>query len=204
MSVLTGFLDRTAMVASTVSSKMVQKMAMVEGFRFVECLTGFKYIGNTALDLVKEGYEVPFGYEEAIGFMMGDEVRDKDGVAATPNAPFVSPSNARYPALLGGLPIITVRDLTIGHGYDNSMPEPDYKPALPLSSGQMITFSAADEKMGIGLTLTIRTSGTEPKIKYYLEGYGTDKEEVGKLLEGVVEELRTEWLEAKKNQLGEP
>ena len=44
---------------------------------------GFKYIGNTALDLVKEGYEVPFGYEEAIGFMFGDEIRDKDGVSAT-------------------------------------------------------------------------------------------------------------------------
>jgi phosphoglucomutase len=47
---------------------------------------GFKYIGNTALDLVREGYEVPFGYEEAIGFMFGSEIRDKDGVAATVSA----------------------------------------------------------------------------------------------------------------------
>lgn len=44
---------------------------------------GFKFIGNTALDLVKQGYDVPFGYEEAIGFMFGAEIRDKDGVAAT-------------------------------------------------------------------------------------------------------------------------
>lgn len=45
--------------------------------------SGFKYIGNRALTLVEEGFEVPFGYEEAIGFMIGSEIRDKDGVAAT-------------------------------------------------------------------------------------------------------------------------
>lgn len=50
--------------------------------------SGFKYIGNTALDLVREGYEVPFGYEEAIGFMFGDNIRDKDGVAATVSSTF--------------------------------------------------------------------------------------------------------------------
>jgi phosphoglucomutase len=75
-------MENLAMVASTVSSKMLGAMAKAEGFRFVECLTGFKFIGNTALDLVKEGFEVPFGYEEAIGFMFGHDIRDKDGIAA--------------------------------------------------------------------------------------------------------------------------
>ena len=48
---------------------------------------GFKYIGNTALNLVDQGFEVPFGYEEAIGFMFGNDIRDKDGVAATVGCP---------------------------------------------------------------------------------------------------------------------
>jgi phosphomannomutase len=43
---------------------------------------GFKFIGNTALTLIEQGFEVPFAYEEAIGFMIGAEIRDKDGVAA--------------------------------------------------------------------------------------------------------------------------
>jgi len=33
-------LEKLAMVASTVSSKMIGAMAKVEGFKFVECLTG--------------------------------------------------------------------------------------------------------------------------------------------------------------------
>jgi hypothetical protein len=44
---------------------------------------GFKYIGNTALNLVEQGYDVLFGYEEAIGFMFSSDLPDKDGVAAT-------------------------------------------------------------------------------------------------------------------------
>lgn len=46
-------------------------------------ITGFKYIGNVASRLTNEGYKVPFGYEEAIGFMIGNGIRDKDGIMAT-------------------------------------------------------------------------------------------------------------------------
>jgi len=56
-----------AMVNSTVSTKMLEKIAKVENFRFEETLTGFKWIGNKAIDLRKEGYTVPFAFEEAIG-----------------------------------------------------------------------------------------------------------------------------------------
>lgn len=32
---------------------------------------------------MQDGFEVPFGYEEAIGYMFGSEIRDKDGVSAS-------------------------------------------------------------------------------------------------------------------------
>lgn len=81
---LTSFIiiDKLAMLASTVSSKMLEKMAKVEGFYFEETLTGFKWLGNKAIDLNQQGYEVLFAYEEAIGFMIGNIVKDKDGVSA--------------------------------------------------------------------------------------------------------------------------
>jgi hypothetical protein len=44
---------------------------------------GFKYIGNVASRLVQDNFDVMFGYEEAIGFMVETGIRDKDGIAAT-------------------------------------------------------------------------------------------------------------------------
>lgn len=74
--------EKLAMCASTVSSKMLRAMAKLEGFTFRETLTGFKYLGNESLELTKEGFDATFAYEEAIGFMCGTAIRDKDGVSA--------------------------------------------------------------------------------------------------------------------------
>src|SRR2546423_13056295 len=71
-----------AMLSSAVSSRMLASMARIEGFRHEETLTGFKWLGNRSLDLVDQGYIVPYAFEEAIGYMMSDIVRDKDGIAA--------------------------------------------------------------------------------------------------------------------------
>lgn len=79
------------MLASTVSSKMLARVAEFEDFKFEDRLTGFKWLGNGALELEKLGYVVPFAYEEAIGkfymfhavgFMMGGLAPDKDGISA--------------------------------------------------------------------------------------------------------------------------
>ena len=77
----------------------------------------------------------------------------------------------QYPSsILGGkYPIIGVRDLTTG--YDNT--KPGNKALLPISkSSQMITFTFKN-----GLVTTLRTSGTEPKIKYYNEFCGSPEQQ---------------------------
>lgn len=70
------------MISSTVSSMILRTMSQKEGFNFIETLTGFKWIGNKALELEQNGKHVIFCYEEAIGFMCGNNVLDKDGISA--------------------------------------------------------------------------------------------------------------------------
>ncbi|KAG9296400.1 hypothetical protein G9A89_014992 [Geosiphon pyriformis] len=242
--------ENLAMLASSVSSKMLARMAEIEGFHFEETLTGFKWLGNAAINLSRKGYHVVFAYEEAIGFMIGDIVRDKDGISAlvtfaelvvqlekrgltisqylerlyqkygwfvSNNSYFICHSPAtinrifnkirygedttkskrpefefelRYPSTLVGHRVTDIRDLTIG--YDTS--KPDKKPTLPVSSSsQMITFELENHAV-----ITLRTSGTEPKIKYYTELYGDDKDAVILELNHVVQGIADELLEPKK------
>ena len=70
------------MLTSAVSSQMLSCIAAEEGFSVLETLTGFKWLGNRALDLRKAGKRVHFAYEEALGYMFPEIVLDKDGVAA--------------------------------------------------------------------------------------------------------------------------
>lgn len=51
-------------------------------FLLQETLTGFKWMGNEAVELQAQGKHVLFAYEEAIGFMCGTAVLDKDGISA--------------------------------------------------------------------------------------------------------------------------
>lgn len=74
-------LPQTYLVNSTVSSQLLRSIAEKNGVHFVDTLTGFKWIGNKAIDLHGEGYQVPFAYEEAIGYMFS-VVNDKDGISA--------------------------------------------------------------------------------------------------------------------------
>ena len=71
-----------AVLNSAVSTGMLEKMAAARGIHYEEALTGFKWMGNMGQKLEQSGYDVPFAFEEALGFMFPGVCYDKDGVAA--------------------------------------------------------------------------------------------------------------------------
>ncbi|MBV9921220.1 MAG: phospho-sugar mutase, partial [Pseudonocardia sp.] len=172
---------------SIVSSSLLGKMAAAAGQRFAETLTGFKWISKV------EG--LAYGYEEALGYCVDPEhVKDKDGVSALlllcelaaaekaqgrslvdvlddlalahglhatdqVSVRVTDPAEigeamrrlrATPPMSLGGLTVETVDDLALGDG------------GLPPTEGLRY-------RLAHGARVIVRPSGTEPKLKCYLE-----------------------------------
>jgi phosphomannomutase len=69
-------------LASLVSSPLLESIAAKYGARCERVLTGFKWVWTAGLALEARGFRYCFGYEEALGYSFGRAVRDKDGISA--------------------------------------------------------------------------------------------------------------------------
>jgi phosphomannomutase len=67
-------------VNTVVSSRLLAKIAASHGAQYEETLTGFKWIMQAANDY--PAAQPVLGYEEALGYSVGDAVSDKDGISA--------------------------------------------------------------------------------------------------------------------------
>ena len=175
------------LACSIVSSSLLGKIAAAAGLGFAETLTGFKWITQVP--------DLTFGYEEALGYCVDpDAVRDKDGISAAllvaelaaqlkasgrsiadelddiarrygvhetaalsvrvPDPAQISQVMARLrsqpPPALGGRAVESVDDLSVGS--DN----------LPPTDGLRYRLEG-------DARVVVRPSGTEPKLKCYLE-----------------------------------
>ncbi len=73
--------EHTVVASSVVSSQMLARIAAAHGARHVETLTGFKWLSRADADL--PGCTLVYAYEEAIGHCVDPSaVRDKDGISA--------------------------------------------------------------------------------------------------------------------------
>ncbi|KAK0248908.1 hypothetical protein LTR91_018285 [Friedmanniomyces endolithicus] len=96
-------------------------------------------------------------------------------------------NNGVIPTHVGKRRITRWRDLTLG--YDTSTA--DGRPVLPTDpDSQMITCELED-----GVVFTARGSGTEPKIKLYIEATAESSAEAKRLANDVLRDLLQEWFE---------
>ena len=183
---------RDVVATTIVSSTLLRKMADDAGVRFAMTLTGFKWLARAAGDGV-----LRLGYEEALGFAVDPEVADKDGLSAAlalvrladdlgrrgqtltdrldeiesrfgvhsifqlslraegpaglaAIAESVQSLREQPPTTLGGLAVSGFFDLA--HGYEGLGP----------TDGVLL-------QLGESGRVVVRPSGTEPKLKAYIE-----------------------------------
>ena len=79
-----GLLEKnTALIKTIVSSNMTDRICEKNNVALFEVLTGFKNIAAKIKEFEKNNtYKCIMGYEESYGCLVGNEVRDKDGIAA--------------------------------------------------------------------------------------------------------------------------
>jgi phosphomannomutase len=166
---------------TVVSSQLLGVLCRARGVPYAETLTGFKWIVRAAPDLA-------FGYEEALGYCVApDLVRDKDGItAALLLAELAAGLKASGGTLSGRLDelaaefgvhatdqlSVRVDDLA---EITRAMALVREKPPVALLGSDV---TAVEDRLPDADVLTLRTrsarvvirpSGTEPKLKAYLE-----------------------------------
>ncbi|MGW0331419.1 phospho-sugar mutase [Streptomyces sp. NPDC003011] len=171
---------------SIVSSSLLGRIAEKAGLPHEETLTGFKWIARV------EGLR--YGYEEALGYCVDpDGVRDKDGITAalliTELASVLKAENRTLLDLLDDLAVehglhatdqlsVRVEDLSVITDAMRRLREhpPTRLAGLPVTRADDLTRGTDRLPPTDGLRYTldgarviVRPSGTEPKLKCYLE-----------------------------------
>ena len=73
-----------ALIKTIVTTNMADAIAKYYNVNLIECLTGFKYIGQQILGFETKGEGTYlFGFEESYGCLIGTHARDKDAIVAT-------------------------------------------------------------------------------------------------------------------------
>ena len=182
--------DGASLACSLVSSPGLGAIAERYGLDFHETLTGFKWISRAP--------GMVFGFEEALGYLVNPgTVRDKDGIsAAVALLGLAAEARVRESSIAGlldelgaeighfasGQVSVRVDDLSLIAGTMSSL-----RAQAPTSFGTRAVASAEDLAAGVagvpagdvlryrlddGSRVIVRPSGTEPKLKVYIDARG--------------------------------
>ncbi|ROP64289.1 phospho-sugar mutase [Curtobacterium sp. PhB115] len=196
------------LAASIVSSPALSRVAARYGLEYRDTLTGFKWVSRVPGLL--------FGYEEALGYLVDPSVvRDKDGISAALSllslatdlaaagssiAGQLEAFAAEFGAFASGQVATRVDDLSrIGQIMES------LRAAPPTSLGGLDVLTTTDYLGGVegfppsdilryDLTgdarVIVRPSGTEPKVKVYIDTVAATPAEAQRLVDALAESVR--------------
>jgi phosphomannomutase len=200
-------INNGAYANSLVSSSLLSKMAKKAGIEFHETLTGFKWISKIS--------NLTFGYEEALGYCVdAKSVNDKDGISVGLLIAQIAGelrdggvSLADYLNLIGDeygfhktdQISIRVTDLSIIQSLLNKVAA---NPPASLAGSALITAEDLSKSKSMatpgircyyndGIRIIIRPSGTEPKLKCYIEVVSNSKSDAQLRCDLIKKELTT-------------
>lgn len=199
-----------AIVKTIVTGDMTRDIAEFYGTKTYETLTGFKNISNVIESFDGEEDEFIFGFEESIGYLYGGSIRDKDGISAAMviaemagfykkqgknligvldeiNDKYGYYLNRQFSVMMKGIygqskmetvvesfridPIEEINGIKLDRTIDYLRDE------TGLSKSNVLKFFYGEN------WIAIRPSGTEPKLKFYINIKGNDKEKARQLLD---------------------
>lgn len=197
--------ENGTMITTVVSTPLLDTIVKKNGKKSLRVLTGFKYIGEKIRQFENKELDGTFlfGFEEAIGYLIGTHVRDKDAVVASMviaemATTFENNSSSIYNEIVkiyekyGWRLEITVPVTKKGKDGLEEIQKimksmraknhteiagikvkeyRDYQKGIKgLPKADVIQMVLEDETY-----LTVRPSGTEPKIKFYISVVDSDR-----------------------------
>ncbi|MGI5949938.1 phospho-sugar mutase [Peptoniphilus sp.] len=204
-------LKNSAIVKTIVTGDMIERISDKYNVAVFETLTGFKNICNMANIWDKScEHEFIFGYEESIGYVFGDHVRDKDAIITT----MVIAEMAGYLKKRGKTLKDFKEDIESKYGYFeeyldsfyfegidgiekmqnimNSFRESESFYDLPEITSKIDYLHDENNPsnvlkfyFGEDTWFALRPSGTEPKIKIYAYSIGENKEKAVEMIEKI-------------------
>lgn len=209
---------KSTLVKTIVTSELGANIGRKFGLQIEETLTGFKYIGDKINKYEQTGeQEFVIGYEESYGYLVGTHARDKDAVVSSmlicqmaswyknQGKTLVDGLNeiyGEYGYFLDYLDSFVLKGKDGAEKIQNLMTSFRNK-GTSLFDGieEVIDFSTGIRDLPKenvlkyiwkdGSWMAVRPSGTEPKIKVYYSIVDASKENAGKRLEIIRNEIKS-------------